>query len=173
MILEIVDFSDLPTGSQADWVQAGSSILAAVGLVITLLLQWKTSRDQTEMLKLEREKDRRSIMPVFKIFDQSSQVEHHCERYTLEVILDNADANNLKFKRHQGTNTIFFPQSAMVFLKGDKSQFDFNFKIENGVYQSKELLGYLFFCDMDGNQYQQVLNFSLGNVYLSFPSLVK
>lgn len=52
--------------STLDWIQAISSVIAAIGLIVTLKLQWQTSEDQRIMLQHAQDEERISLMPIFK-----------------------------------------------------------------------------------------------------------
>lgn len=49
------------------WIQAIASVITAVGLVITIYLQQRYTQHTLDMLMLERERDKRSLMPSFEI----------------------------------------------------------------------------------------------------------
>src|SRR5688572_20141132 len=50
-----------------DWIQAFGAVIAAVGLVITLLLQLKTLKEQQVITQLEQKKFLDSHLPILEI----------------------------------------------------------------------------------------------------------
>lgn len=163
MILTIISFNELPTGSQADWVQAIASIIAAVGLVVTLLLQWKSAKDQREALSIEKNKYIREILPVFNILSEEEIKIDDGLLMKMNLKLTNADAYNLVCKADGNPSIRFYPQSQSILNKD--SILEILGRYERDVLGGIIILnskGRILYNDIDGRSYQQDIYFNEG-----------
>lgn len=159
----LTTFYDLPTGTQADWVQAIGAIIAAVGLFITLILQWKTSEDQRAFLILEKEKDRRNVTPRFI----SLEIKHRYSELEINtfmtLIVENTDAHQLSCSTNGFPNIRFLPQASVVLKIGETITLKGRYiREELGGVTFKDHKGLLKFQDIDGREYEQDVYFQTG-----------
>jgi hypothetical protein len=175
MILAVLPFTSLEAGSQADWIAAIASIFAAIGLTITLLLQWKTSSDQSAILKFEKEKDRRILMPWFKV---SEITEQEFDNYIgkgkykiMQVTLQNANAFNLECKANGNPAIRYNPTWSNILEVGQNVEVVGTYKYDPlGGISITHSLGYLRYSDIEGRKYEQEIYFDEG--FRGLPKLI-
>ncbi len=156
-------FNELPTGSQADWIQAFASIIAAVGLVVTLLLQWKSAKDQSVALSIEKSKYTREILPMFIILSEEDINIDDDLIKKMVLKLTNADAYNLVCKADGNSYIRFNPQTQAIINRDNILEIRSVYKREAlGGVEIINSKGRILYNDVDGRSYQQDIYFNEG-----------
>lgn len=162
--------------SLTDWIQTIIMLFTGIGLVYTLLLQYKANKNQEELLKI-------SVLPILKVkvsendefsfFDNDDSIEYG-------IISINSIANNA-YNLHIEIplNTIElrnYEDGLFSITQGQNFDIKFSYKIEDDANLS-DLIPFfkikLKFQDVLGNQYSQNFFKHSGNNIPSTPIQIK
>lgn len=151
--------------STPDWIQAYASVFAAIGLVVTLILQWKTSSDQEKLLSMEMEKSRRAIMPFFKVDLRCFAIDTFAS-YTIAIQLTRNPARSVTFK---SVNVLDFDLEFKRLMDvGEEQRFELGRNPIQDTPRHLELIK-VEFIDEELREYSQTITALRGELYISYP----
>ena len=79
-----------------DWIQAFGAVIAAIGLVYTLLLQRKTLKEQQIITKLEQQKFLNSHLPILELSNLNYNKSNQDREITFDIAIKENYLQNLK-----------------------------------------------------------------------------
>lgn len=153
-----IDWDKVP-----DWIQAFGAVVAAVGLVITLLLQRKTLKEQQIITKLEQKKFLDSHLPILELSNLNYVKSNQDREITFDITIKENYLQNLKITHNFLDNykiNIPYYISDVILPKEYVFHFCISFTLETVIIEVEEYTGNTIifnFEDAFGNKYQQHL----------------
>jgi len=153
-----IDWEKVP-----DWIQAIGSVIAAVGLVITLLLQRKTLKEQQIITRLEQKKFLDSRLPILDLSNVIYAKSNQNREVTFDITIKENYLQNLKITHNfPNDHTITIPHyiSDVILPKDYGFHFGISFALPDVFIEIEEYTGHAIifnFEDSMGNKYQQHL----------------
>lgn len=91
ILLREIYWSEIP-----NWIQAVGVVIASVGLVITLLLQRKTLKEQQIITKLEQKRFLDTYLPVLEIENLHYKRDEQKYEVKFDIVIKERGLRNLK-----------------------------------------------------------------------------
>lgn len=151
------------------WIQAITASVAAVALLKTLRLQQKTSEDQKELLRLEMEKGRREIMPIFKT--SRAIPKDSMGKFEIPIILLQNTAIEVVFSPGDDNGTATFSNTRTHNMEQNYTATCY-YELRNFVHHEVKEVCNVDFRDLDGRRYNQKLFRHFEEFYFSPPTLL-
>ncbi len=146
-----------------DWIQAFGAVIAALGLVYTLLLQRKTLKEQQIITKLEQQKFLNSHLPIFELSNLNYTKSNQDREITFDITIKENYLQNLKITHNFPDDhkiTIPYYISDVILPKDYLFHFGINFTLSPVFIEIEEYTGNTIifnFEDAFGNKYRQYL----------------
>jgi len=152
------NWSEIP-----NWIQAVGVVFASIGLVITLLLQRKTLKEQQIITKLEQKRFLDSYLPILEI--ENILYERDGQKYEVKFDIVIKEKGLRNFKIHHNFPNYFIIDipyyiSDVILPVGKVLSFKIFYELEPVIVEMKEYSGNTIIFDFEdslGNKYQQYL----------------
>ena len=160
MILCNINWEKIP-----DWIQAIGAVIAAIGLVITLLLQRKTLKEQQIITQLEQKKFLDSYLPILELANIKYSKNEQIRDTAFDVIIRENYLRNLKISHNFPTEfriDIPYYISDVILPKGYIFHFNIHTVLSAVFVEMAEYIGNTIIFDFEdalGNKYKQYLIF--------------
>ncbi|WP_339869372.1 hypothetical protein [uncultured Algoriphagus sp.] len=146
-----------------DWIQAIGAVVAAIGLVWTLILQRKTLKEQQVITQLDRQRYLDSFRPAFDFENLQYSKDGQNRKVTFIVRIIENSIQNLKITHNfPDVDKIVIPNyiEDVILPKGYSFPFEMHFTfsevfLEIEVYSGNSII--FEFEDIFGNKYLQAL----------------
>ena len=153
-----IDWSKAP-----EWIQAFGAVIAAVGLVYTLLLQRKTLKEQQIITRLEQQKFLNTHQPILELRNLNYVKSNQDREITFDITIKENYLRNLKITHNFPDDyKINVPHyiSDVILPKEYVFHFGINFTLSPVFIEIEEYTGNTItfnFEDAFGNKYAQYL----------------
>ena len=160
-----------------EWIQAIGVLIASVGLVITLLLQRKTLKEQQKITSLEQMKFINSYLPILELGDinySKSEQDRNLnfsitirENYLQKLEITHNFPEDHKLKLPHVIANIILPKDYVL-------RFELNFTLSPVFIEIEEYSGNTIFFDFEdafGNKYKQLLIYKGSNNVFLYPAV--
>lgn len=165
-----IDWDKVP-----EWTQAIGAVIAAIGLVYTLLLQRKTLKEQQKITQLEQKKFLDSYLPILELNNINYTKDGQTRNIEFCVTIKEKCLSNLKithnFPEDHNVEIPYFV-SDVILPKEYLLSFKIHFVLSPVWIEVKEHSGFTIifnFEDILGNKYEQYL-FYMGSENLFMQS---
>lgn len=154
---------DIKWDKAPDWIQAIGAVIAAIGLVITLLLQRRTLKEQQIITQLEQKKFLDSYLPILELSNISYTKSDQTRDTTFDITIKQNYLRNLRITHNFPTDfrvDIPYYISDVILPKEYVFHFNIHFVLSPVFIEIEEYTGNTIifnFEDALGNKYEQYL----------------
>ena len=176
----MIDFNLYFNTGITDWIQAITGTVGMIALIWTLYLQRKAIIIQAEAVKIEEERERRTLLPIFTIIMNKTINLNNVEQASFTLNLERGDAFNvgigpisneiLDFERFNFTNH---------WHSGDEHNVIFQWLKKGGLSNDSRLgpltaqVGKMYFYDEGRRAYAQIFHTDGHNIHLSLAKQIE
>lgn len=168
IVLCEIDWDKVP-----DWIQAIGAVIAAIGLVITLLLQLRTLKEQQIITQLEQKKFLDSYLPILELSNIKYTKNEQTRDTEFDITIKENYLRNLKITHNfpkEFTVSIPYFISDVILPKEYCFNFNINIVLSPVFIEMTEYTGNTIIFDFEdalGNKYTQYLVFKgSSNIFL-------
>lgn len=154
---------DINWDKTPDWIQAIAAVIAAIGLVITLLLQRKTLKEQQIITQLEQKKFLDSYLPILELSNINYTKNDQTRDTTFDITIKENYLQNLKITHNfPAAFRVDIPYyiSDVILPKEYLFHFNIHFVLSPVFIEIEEYTGNTIIFDFEdalGNKYTQYL----------------
>jgi len=155
--------------SITDWIQAIGVIVASIGLVVTLLLQRKTLKEQQKITLIEQQNFLNKYLPRLQLNLLGYNKKKQARNLVFEIVIIENHIQKIFFENYfPESHTITYPHIVrdVILPAGFKMRFTIDFVLDPVFEEIEEYTGdviRMIYVDELGNSYYQNIIYKGGN----------